>query len=150
MSRMAEAHGTAPPAPFGQRYLACWVGSGGDRSLSPAMYDQAFRESGVSGVQHKIDIDDPRVSLTEADALAPVVEMLRTTGWCGGSVTHPFKEAVVLLCDELDPTAVAMGAVNTVVVRNGRVHGHNTDWIGVAEALREVALPGKYTIPTTT
>ena len=109
---------------------------------------QAFRTAGVAGVQHQINCDDPQIGLTAADGLPSVMQMIRTTGWCGGSVTHPFKEAVVPLCDELDPTAEAMGAVNTVVVvrgagRNGRneIHGHNTDWIGVAEALREAVLP---------
>ena len=111
--------------------------------MSPAMYDQAFRELGVAGIQHRIDFDDPRARLDQESldhGLAHVVDSIRAMGWCGGSVTHPFKEAVVPLCDELDPMAAAIGAVNTIVVRDGRVTGHNTDWFGVAESLREAGL----------
>ena len=68
--------------------------------------------------------------------LAAVLQMLRTTGWCGSSVTHPFKEMVVPLLDDVDPAAEAMGAVNTVAVREGRLCGFNTDYLGVAAALR--------------
>jgi shikimate dehydrogenase len=137
-----ERHATPPPPPFSPRYLACWLGADGAASLSPSMYDQAFRELGVAGLQHRIDFDDPRTLLEheEGGGLARAVEMIRATGWCGGSITHPFKEAIVPLLDELDPIAAAMGAVNTLVVRDGRLMGYNTDWVGVAESIRE-ALP---------
>ena len=136
-----EGHAT-PPAPlFAPRYLAGWIGANGTRSLSPAMYDQAFRALGVAGVQHILDWDTLPALAERSEDLAAVLQMLRTTGWCGSSVTHPFKEMVVPLLDEVDPAAKAMGAVNTVAVREGRLCGFNTDYLGVAAALREAGSP---------
>jgi hypothetical protein len=139
-------HATPAPPAFVPRYLACWVGAGGGRtSLSPAQYDQAFRELGVAGMQHVVDFDAlPGLGAGEGEGavrLAAVLQMVRTMGWCGGSVTHPFKEAVLPLLDEVDPAAAAMGACNTLVARGGRLVGHNTDWMGAAAALEEAALP---------
>jgi shikimate dehydrogenase len=55
-------------------------------------------------------------------------------GFAGVNVTYPYKEAVVELLDALAPEAQAMGAVNTVVVRDNRLIGHNTDSTGFARA----------------
>ena len=61
----------------------------------------------------------------------------------GCSVSMPFKEAVIPLLDELDETARAIGAVNTVVNEAGKLKGYNTDAIGAYEALRSIgARPG--------
>jgi len=57
-------------------------------------------------------------------------------GFDGLNVTHPCKQAIIPLLDELSPDADALGAVNTVVIRNGRMIGHNTDWFGFAENFR--------------
>ena len=108
-------------------------------ALRAAQYDQAFRELGVAGIQHKIDFE-ALPFLDSATSLPTVLQMFRSTGWCGGSVTHPFKEAVVPLLDDLVPTVAAIGACNTVVVRDGRLCGHNTDLLGVTAALHEAGL----------
>jgi len=63
------------------------------------------------------------------------------TGFSGLNVTHPCKQAVLAHLDELAPDAAALGAVNTVVLREGRRIGHNTDAWGFREALRR-GLPG--------
>jgi quinate/shikimate dehydrogenase (NAD+) len=57
-------------------------------------------------------------------------------GFNGLNVTHPCKQAIMPLLDELSPDAEALGAVNTVVIGNGRMTGHNTDWFGFAENFR--------------
>jgi shikimate dehydrogenase len=57
------------------------------------------------------------------------------------NITYPCKQAVVPLLDELSPEALAMGAVNTVVMREGQLAGHNTDGGGRACGFRR-ALPG--------
>ena len=57
-------------------------------------------------------------------------------GFFGINVTYPYKEAVVPLLDALSPEARAMGAVNTVVARDGVLTGHNTDATGFATAYR--------------
>lgn len=54
----------------------------------------------------------------------------------GLNITHPCKQAVLSLLDELSPEAAAIGAVNTVVFANGQRFGHNTDWWGFAESFK--------------
>jgi shikimate dehydrogenase len=57
-------------------------------------------------------------------------------GFAGLNITHPFKQRVVDLLDELSPQATDIGAVNTVVFRDGRRLGYNTDAHGFAESFR--------------
>ena len=64
----------------------------------------------------------------------------RTMGFAGLNITFPCKQAVIPLLDELSDEARAMGAVNTVVFRDGKAIGHNTDGSGWAWAFRR-ALP---------
>jgi shikimate dehydrogenase len=61
------------------------------------------------------------------------------------NITAPFKEDFFRLCDTVGGTSKMTGAVNTVVIRNGRLMGHNTDVYGVAQALRAngVTLKGR-------
>ncbi|HEU4999838.1 MAG TPA: shikimate dehydrogenase [Lapillicoccus sp.] len=71
--------------------------------------------------------------------LADTGEVLRWAvrlGFDGLAVTHPFKNAVMTEVDEASPDAHALGASNLVVIRDGRSIGHNTDWVGFADALR--------------
>jgi shikimate dehydrogenase len=65
---------------------------------------------------------------------------VRRLGFAGVNVTFPYKEAVIGLLDELSPGAAAMGAVNTVVVRDNRLIGHNTDATGFARAARDLVM----------
>ncbi len=95
-------------------------------SLSPAMHNAAFRHLGVNAVYVAFPVTD----------LAQAVAGLRGLGIGGVSVTIPFKEEIIPLIDELDPRAEEIGAVNTVVNRDGRLTGYNTDWLGAVTALR--------------
>jgi shikimate dehydrogenase len=74
---------------------------------------------------------------TEPEALAERVAEMRSADCLGANVTVPYKEAVTPLLDEVDPLASRIGAVNTVVNRDGRLCGYNTDMTGFARALRE-------------
>jgi len=74
---------------------------------------------------------------TEQDALGERVAGVRDAGCLGANVTVPYKELVIPLLDEVDPLAGRIGAVNTVVNRDGRLCGYNTDMTGFARALRE-------------
>jgi shikimate dehydrogenase len=64
-----------------------------------------------------------------------LLEGVRRLGFAGINVTFPYKEAVIDLLDELSPSAKMIGAVNTVVVRDGRLIGHNTDTTGFSRAV---------------
>ena len=72
---------------------------------------------------------------------------LRALGIGGVSVTIPFKAEIIPFLDELDPQAATIGAVNTVVNRNGRLTGYNTDWLGAVTALTaKISLKGQHVL----
>jgi shikimate dehydrogenase len=68
------------------------------------------------------------------EELRALLDGVRRLGFAGVNVTFPYKEVVFDLMDEISPGAAAIGAVNAVVVRNGRLVGHNTDTTGFARA----------------
>ncbi|MCL4502871.1 MAG: shikimate dehydrogenase [Deltaproteobacteria bacterium] len=106
-------------------------------SLSPAMHNAAFRELKINAVYVAFPVTD----------LAQAVVGLRGLDIRGVSVTIPFKEEIIPLIDELDPQAKLIGAVNTVVNRNGRLTGYNTDWLGALRALKvKTALSGEHVL----
>ena len=65
---------------------------------------------------------------TPPEAVEP---LLRRRDFRGLNVTIPYKQTVIPLCDEVEPRAAAIGAVNTIVNRNGRLLGYNTDIDGL-------------------
>ena len=67
-----------------------------------------------------------------------LLDGVRRLGFAGVNVTFPYKEAVIPLLDDLSPAPRAIGAVNTVVVRDGRLIGHNTDTTGFARAVSDL------------
>ena len=66
-----------------------------------------------------------------------MLEGVRRLGFAGINVTFPYKEAVIDLLDELSPAATMIGAVNTVIVRDNRLIGYNTDTTGFARAMSQ-------------
>lgn len=115
------------------RVLVGLVGAGIQRSLAPALHETEAARQGLRMHYQLIDVADPKVLPTLMDAA-------RAMGFAGLNVTFPFKQAVLPLLDELSEEARAIGAVNTVVCRAGRLTGHNTDGPGWAWGLRR-ALP---------
>ena len=111
------------------------VGSGIGGSLTPAMQEREGREAGLSLTYRLIDADVH--GLTKAD-LPVLLTWVRRLGFDGVNITHPFKQAVVPLLDELSDDARDLGAVNTVLFREGRMLGRNTDWSGYGRAFRAV------------
>lgn len=72
------------------------------------------------------------------EELRALLDGVKRLGFAGVNVTFPYKEAVVDLLDEMSPGAAAVGAVNAVVVRDGRLVGYNTDTTGFARAVRDL------------
>ena len=106
-------------------------------SLSPAMFNAAFRHLGLNAVYVAFPVTD----------LPQAVAGLRGLGIGGVSVTIPFKEEIISLIDELGPQAAKIGAVNTVVNRDGRLSGHNTDWMGAVTALQtKISLKARHVL----
>jgi shikimate dehydrogenase len=109
-----------------QGFLTGLMGAPIAHSASPAMHEQAARALGVRYHYHLIEVAD-----AGREELRALLDGVRRLGFAGVNVTFPYKEAVIDLLDELSPGAAAIGAVNTVVVRNGRLIGHNTDTTGL-------------------
>lgn len=116
-----------------QRLLLGLIGSPIAHSASPAMHEAAARAAGLEAHYHLIEVAD--ASRTD---LAVMLEGICRLGFAGVNVTFPYKEAVVPLLNALSPEAEAMGAVNTVVVQDGQLTGHNTDASGFATAYRNL------------
>lgn len=116
-----------------KRVLLGLLGSPIAHSATPAAQEAAARAAGIEAHYHLVD-----VAGAGRDDLAAMLDGIRRLGFSGINVTFPYKEAVVPLLDGLSEQAAAMGAVNTVVVDDGRLIGHNTDASGFATAYRRL------------
>lgn len=114
------------------------IGSGIQASRTPPMHEREADVQGLRLLYQRIDLE--RFALG-AEALPDLLLAAERMGFAGLNVTHPCKQAIIPHLDELSPDAAALGAVNTVVLRDGRRFGHNTDWWGFAESFRR-GLPG--------
>ena len=117
----------AVSAPARASILCGLVGLGIGGSRSPEMHEREARALGLPMVYRILDSE--AVGFGAGD-LGQFLAMLASLGFDGVNVTHPFKQAVVPLLDELSDAAVRLGAVNTVLFRDGRTYGDNTDWSG--------------------
>jgi shikimate dehydrogenase len=113
--------------------LAGLIGKGIGASRSPALHEREGAEQGLRLVYRLIDLDVLRLG---PEALPELLTAAARLGFAGLNITFPCKQAVVPHLDELSPDAAALGAVNTVVLRDGRRVGHNTDCSGFAEGFR--------------
>lgn len=114
-------------------FLVGLIGSGIAASRTPPMHEAAADAAGIRYLYQKIDLTELKLG---AEALPDLLTAAKRMGFDGLNVTHPCKQAIIPLLDELSPDAKALGAVNTVVVKSGRMIGHNTDWFGFAENFR--------------
>lgn len=96
-------------------------------SLSPVMHQAAFHALGLDALYAPFDVPPAY--------LGQVLQGLRAAGIDGLNVTVPLKERVVRYVDRLADDAKSLQAVNTLLVRNGRLIGHNTDVVGFQRAL---------------
>lgn len=105
------------------------IGSALSHSSSGAYFSRKFACEGLN--DHRYDLFE-LPTITDLPAL-----IARTPGLRGLNVTIPYKQSVIPFLDGLDPEAAAIGAVNTVSIRNGICTGHNTD----AHGFRSILLP---------
>ena len=96
-------------------------------SLSPAMQAAAIRAAGIDYAYIAMPV--------HPEALTQAVAGLRSLGFRGFNVTIPHKTAIIECLDEIDEDARRIGAVNTVVIEDGRLSGHNTDVTGFLRGL---------------
>jgi shikimate dehydrogenase len=109
------------------------IGAGIQASRTPAMHEREADEQGLRYVYKLIDLDQLGLG---AEALPELLTAAKRMGFAGLNITYPCKQAIIPLLDELSEDARALNAVNTVVIRGGRLIGHNTDWSGFAEGFR--------------
>lgn len=121
-----------------RKILLGLIGSNIQQSLTPAMHEQEAREQGLRLHYQLIDLASSGAGVEDLPVL---LKAMRIIGFDGFNVTFPCKQAIIPLLDELSEEAHAMGAVNTVVNRDGRLVGHNTDGSGWAWGFQR-ALPG--------
>jgi shikimate dehydrogenase len=107
--------------------LFCVIGNPVSHSLGPIMHNRAFLEVGYDGVYMAFSVEDIQAAITGIKALKIK----------GVSVTIPHKTEIIPMLDEIEPMAAKIGAVNTLVNREGRIWGGNTDWVGAVRALEE-------------
>ncbi|MBI3392257.1 MAG: shikimate dehydrogenase [Nitrospirae bacterium] len=100
-------------------------------SLSPVMQNAAFGQMKFDAAYLPFEV--------RPEDLRAALDGIRALGVAGVNVTIPHKEAVLAYLDDVDPEAAAIGAVNTVVNRDGRLIGYNTDGAGFLAALRSEA-----------
>lgn len=104
------------------------IGNPVEHSLSPSIHNAAFQECGLNYVYLAFRVEH----------IGDAVRGIRALGNAGGfSVTIPHKVSVMPHLDEVDGTARRIGAVNTIVLRDGKLIGYNTDASGALRALRE-------------
>jgi shikimate dehydrogenase len=95
-------------------------------SLSPLMHNAAYRAMNLAARYQAFLVPDPKTA----------VRLFRERGMDGASVTLPFKTSIMAHLDDFDEECRTIGAINTVWVRNGKLFGSNTDWIGFARSLK--------------
>jgi shikimate dehydrogenase len=129
---VADERRDAPEMPA-QALLLGLIGSPIMSSAAPAMHEAAAEALGLRAQYRLIDIPG-----ADATTLRKLLDGVRLLGFSGVNVTFPYKEAVIPLLDALAPGAAAIGTANTVVARDGKLTGHNTDATGFASAFRSV------------
>ena len=105
------------------------IGDPIEHTLSPIMHNAAFKAL-------KLDFAFLAFKVKVAD-VEKAVSGMRTLGIHGLNVTMPHKSAVINYLDEVDQAAKAIGSVNTILNKDGRLFGFNTDGVGALQALRE-------------
>lgn len=113
--------------------LAGLIGRGIQLSRTPALHEHEGDAQALRYLYRLIDADQLQL---DDSALAQLLDAAQRTGFTGLNITYPFKKAIVPLLDELSDEARGIGAVNTVVLKDGKRVGHNTDCLGFAEGLR--------------
>ena len=98
-----------------------------EHSLSPDMQNAALKHSGINCIYVPLAVPP--------ENLGKAVEGLRAMNFVGANVTVPHKENIMQYLDDIHPEAKKIGAVNTIVVKQGKLFGYNTDVGGFSAAL---------------
>jgi shikimate dehydrogenase len=115
----------------GKSRICAVIGSPVEHSLSPALHNAAFSEKKLNMCYVAFRVED----------LAAAMAGVKGLNLLGLSVTIPHKVAILDHLDEVDETAMQIGSVNTVLHKEGRLIGYNSDGMGAVRALKEAEVP---------
>jgi 3-dehydroquinate dehydratase / shikimate dehydrogenase len=119
-----------------QTKIYALLGGDVERSISDITHNALCKEYGLDALYIKI-------KLTQQEELLSFLEYAQALGLSGLSVTNPFKEAILPFVTDIDPEALAAGAINTIVFAHSRRMGYNTDGKGALHAIEKKILPAK-------
>lgn len=105
------------------------IGDPVSHSLSPLMHNYAFRKLNIKAVYGAFRV--------KPEDLENAIKGIRALNIKGLSVTIPHKENIMKYLDEIDEIGLEIGAINTVVNKEGILKGYNTDWLGVLHAFEK-------------
>jgi shikimate dehydrogenase len=105
------------------------IGNPVEHSMSPKMHNAAFRKLGLNYVYIAVRVDNNKVK--------EAIEGIRAFNIKGANVTVPHKINVMQFLDEIDPVAENIGAINTILNKDGHLYGTNTDGIGAVRSFKE-------------
>jgi shikimate dehydrogenase len=109
------------------------VGADIQLSKTPPMH---IREGAAHGIDYSYELFDIHTRELPESALPALLDEAEKRGFAGVNITHPFKQLVIPHLHALSDDAQMLGAVNTVVFRDGKRTGHNTDWYGFYESFK--------------
>ena len=119
----------------GHTRLAAVIAKPIKHSISPFIHNMAYDLTDTNAVYLAFEVD--RENLEQA------VENIRLHQMLGANISMPYKQEVITYLDELDESALLIGAVNTVFNQNGRLIGYNTDGLGFFRSLSNFHIKGK-------
>lgn len=103
-----------------------------EHSLSPLIQNSAFEQLNINAAYMAFDVN--------LDRIADAVYSMRTLGISGANVSMPNKTAILKYLDEISDEARFCNAVNTVVNRDGKLYGYNTDIFGAEKAIEKLGV----------
>ena len=109
------------------------MGSAIQASRSPTMYEREGEAQGVRCLYQLLDLEVLKLDAGAIPELLKAAELMRFRGL---NVTHPCKQAVMAHLTEIHADAKALGAVNAVILEDGKRIGYNTDWFGFHESFK--------------
>jgi shikimate dehydrogenase len=125
---MTDTRNDMPPEGGAGTIRACVMGWPVSHSLSPKLHGFWLKKYGIDGSYGAMAIT--------AENLKGALQLIADRGFTGCNLTTPLKEAALSLMNEHDESCLFSGAVNTVVIRDGKLHGFNSDGYGFVESLK--------------
>ena len=117
--------------PAAEKLCAYVIGYPVKHSRSPMIHNYWLQKLGLNGCYNHAEI--------APEDLSAAIAAMRAAGFRGANVTVPHKEAIFALCDSVSARAKSIGAVNTIWLADGQLHGDNTDYFGFGQNLTDFA-----------